>query len=296
MAGRKYAPAVIRAGLTVTGDSDKLVIGFKDQTMIPALTRRLYVVAWLMLGAIATLYLFTLLQPARDTGDMVASVFAPAGSPMAKKTTAPDDPSLSRALVHMRNEIKRLKTSLASANEKNAAQKATLKTLAGAVDQTTTAALPANTGASQPGDTGNNKPALARPAPKVEITMLDMPGDGFARGAGAVSNSPLPIAGQNKPTRTLFAVELANGLKADEIDVRWAGIKRRHTELLGQLQPRGVKAHSGNPGEKGRLALVAGPFNNATAAAQLCARLITAGAQCKGTIFAGTPVGGMAAR
>ena len=264
--------------------------------MTPVLTRRLYVIAWLMLGSIATLYLYTLLQPARYAGDLRASLFAPVRSLMANKTTTPDDPALSQALVHMRKEINRLKTSLAAANKQNAAQKAQLKTLAGAVDQMTTAALPPDPGASDPGDTGNKELVLATPAPKVEITMLQMPGDGFAHGAGALPDSPLPIAGQSKPTQTVFAVELANGLKVDEIDARWAGIKRRHGKLLGQLQPRSVKVHAGNPGDVGRLALIAGPFNNAAAAAQLCARLIAAGAQCKGIIFAGTPLGGMAAR
>ena len=262
--------------------------------MTPVLTRRLYVVAWLMLGSLSTLYLYTLLQPGRDAGYLSATLFAPARSLMANKTTTPDDPAVSQALVNMRNEINRLKTSLAAANKENTAQKAHLRTLAGAVDQMTTAALPPDPGASEPGDTGKKKSVLATPAPKVKITMLQMPRDGFAHRASP--DSPLPVAGQSKPTRTVFAVQLANGLKADEIDARWAGIKRRHGKLLGQLQPRGVKAQAGNPGDKGRLALVAGPFNNAAAAAQLCARLIAAGAQCKGTIFAGTPVGGMAAR
>lgn len=264
--------------------------------MTPALTRRVYVIAWLMLGSIATLYLYTLLQPGRDAGGIIASLFAPGRSPMANKTTTPDDPALSQALVHMRNEINRLRTSLAAANKQNAAQKAQLMTLAVTVDQMSTAALPPDPGPSRPNDAGNREPARATPAPKVEITMLEMPRDGFANNADALPDSPLPVAGQSKPTRTMFAVELANELTADEIDARWAGIKRRHGSLLGQLQPRGVMVHAGNPGDRGRLALVAGPFSNAAAAARLCARLIAAGAQCKGTVFAGTPVGGMAAR
>ena len=124
--------------------------------------------------------------------------------------------------------------------------------------------------------------------------MLQMPGDGFAE--YDLRGSPLPIAGQRDPTRTLFAVELAKGLEPDEINARWVDLIQRHAKLLGQLQPRGVKAQPGVQGDDGRLALIAGPFNNAAAAARLCARLSAEGDKCEGTIFAGTPVGDIAAR
>ncbi|MFQ5625810.1 MAG: hypothetical protein ACE5FM_04055 [Methyloligellaceae bacterium] len=262
--------------------------------MTPAITRRLYVTAWFMLGGIALVYFFTLLQSAREANGTQSSTLAPAGSVFAKKTTPPADPAVSQALTHMRREIDRLKASLEAVNKENAAQKAHIKTLETAFGQPATSALPPESGPSEPDDSRKEDSLQSTPAPKVEVTMLQMPGDGFAE--YGLPGSPLPIAGERKPTRTLFAVELAKGLEPDEINARWVGLTRRHAKLLGQLQPRGVKAQPGVQDDDGRLALIAGPFNNAAAAARLCARLIAAGAKCEGTIFAGTPVGDIAAR
>ncbi|GBE43941.1 hypothetical protein BMS3Bbin10_02025 [bacterium BMS3Bbin10] len=262
--------------------------------MTPAMTRRLYVTAWLMLGAIALVYFFTLFQSFGGPKDTTASAPASAPALFSNKAIAPADPAVSQALARMRDEIDRLKASLEGANKENAALKAHVGTLEAAFGQSTTAALPREPKPMEAGEKKEEKSAQSTPAPKVEITMLPMPGDGFA--SDGLPGSPLPISGQSEPTRTLFAVELAKGLKPDEVAKRWKWLKLRHDKLLGQLKPRSVKVLSGNRSKGGGMTLVAGPFSNAAAAARLCARLIAAGAKCKGTIFAGSPVGGVASR
>ena len=129
--------------------------------------------------------------------------------------------------------------------------------------------------------------------PKVVTIVLDMPTDGFA---DDFPEAPLPIAGQAPPKRTLFAVELASGLKADTLDARWSELKRRHPKLLDKLQPRSVKTKSDAQGGVESHRLIVGPFKNAAAAARLCARLAAAGAKCEGAVFSGKPVGNVAAR
>ena len=131
------------------------------------------------------------------------------------------------------------------------------------------------------------------PAPEVEITLLDMPTDGFAVHFPA---APLPISGQVAPKRTLFAVELVSGLKADALETRWRELKTRHPKLLDKLQPRSVKVSATAQGGTESHKLVVGPFENAAAAARLCARLNAAGAKCEGAVFSGKPMGNVAAR
>ncbi len=262
--------------------------------MTPAVTRRLYVTAWLMLGAIALVYFFTLFQSFSGWNGRTASTPASAPEILSGTTSAPADKTLSRALVRMRGEIDRLKGSLKAATKENAALKAHIGTLEAAFGQTTTASLPRESMPAEPGEKKEENTAQSAPAPEVEITMLAMPVDGFAR--NNLQGSPLPISGQGKPTRTLFGVELASGLKPNAVEARWSDLKRRHGKLLGQLQPRSVKVLTAVKNSQGDMTLVAGPFSNAAAAARLCARLIAAGAKCKGTIFAGSPLGDVASR
>lgn len=260
--------------------------------MTSAMTRRLYVMSWLMLGAIALVYFFTLFQSYRasQTAQMTPSPIA--GPETGNGPAAAADPSLSRALVRMRSEIDLLKGSLEAANKENSALKAHVATLESAFGPTT-ASLPRETTKPVARTIRKEADARAAPAPKVDITMLDMPTDGFADG---FPEAPLPIAGQTAPKRTLFAVELAAGLKAADIDARWSELRRRHSKLLNKLQPRSIKTGSGTQGDAGSHKLVVGPFGNAAAAARLCARLSAAGAKCEGAVFTGKPVGNVAAR
>ena len=120
-----------------------------------------------------------------------------------------------------------------------------------------------------------------------------MPGNGFAE--VGIEQAPLPIAGPRSPTRTLFAIQLAEKLKPGSSSARWIELKRRHAGILSHLQPRTVAIPSKGPKKKA-VTLIAGPFNNAASAALACARLIAAGTKCKSTIYTGTPIAKVATR
>ncbi len=256
------------------------------------MTSRFYVISWLMLGTIALVYFFMLFQS--YDGSKTAQMTPSPKAKQASRGTTPkeSDPSLSRALVRMRSEIDLLKGSLEASKKENAALKAHIKTLESAFGPATSA-LPREPEKPVPGTLRKEAAAHSAPAPKVEISMLDMPTDGFALDFPV---APLPIAGQAAPKRTLFAVELATGIKADALDEKWNALKRRHPKLLDKLQPRSVKAALGDGGRYNSHKLIVGPFENAAAAARLCARLNAAGAECEGAVFSGKPVGNVAAR
>jgi hypothetical protein len=245
-----------------------------------------------MLGTIALVYFFTLFQSysGLETAQMTPSSFAKSANRNNSPTVT--DPSLSQALVRMRSEIDLLKGSIEASNKENSALKAHIKTLESAFGPST-ASLPPQSEKPVPSTIREEAVSSSAPAPKVVTIVLDMPTTGFA---DDFHEAPLPIAGQDAPKRTLFAVELASGIKADALDARWGELKRRHPKLLDKLQPRSIKTNSGTQGSAESHKLVVGPFKNAAAAARLCARLNAAGAKCEGTVFSGTPLGNIAAR
>ena len=266
--------------------------------MTSTMTRRLYVISWLMLGAIALVYFFTLFQTYQNPKSAQTAPSDLARSQTGEKPAEKTDPSLSQALVRMRSEIDQLKGSLEAANKENSALKAHIKTLESTFGQSTSALPPTSTHPRQseepvPSTMEKEADSRSAPAPKVAISLLDMPTDGFAV---EFPEAPLPIAGQSSPKRTLFAIELASGLKATALDARWSELKQRHPKLLDKLQPRSVKAMPAAPGDSKTHKLVVGPFKNAASAARLCARLSAAGAKCEGAIFSGAPIGTVAAR
>jgi len=245
-----------------------------------------------MLGAIALVYFFTLFQTYQNPKSAQTAPSDLARSQTGEKPAEKTNPSLSQALVRMRSEIDQLKGSLEAANKENSALKAHIKTLESAFGPPT-AALPRQSEQPVPSTMEKEADSRSAPAPKVAITLLDMPTDGFAV---EFPEAPLPIAGQSSPKRTLFAIELASGLKATALDARWSELKRRHPKLLDKLQPRSVKTKPGARGNGESHKLVVGPFNNAAAAARLCARLNAAGGKCEGTVFSGKPLGNVAVR
>jgi hypothetical protein len=260
--------------------------------MTSAMTRRLYVISWLMLGTIAIVYFFTLFQSYRNSHGAQMSSLRAVPVVTKEKQPEPIDPSLSQALARMRDEIKLLKGSLDTTIKENLALKAHIKSLEEAFGPST-ASLPTETKKPAPGRIRKKAAKVSAPAPKVVTIVLGMPSDGFA---DDFDESPLPIAGQSSPKRTLFAVELASGLKEGALDGHWSKLKKKHPKLLSKLQPRGVKSSTGSPSGIESHKLIVGPFENAASAARLCARLNAAGANCEGTVFTGSPIGNIAAR
>lgn len=259
--------------------------------MMSALTRRLYVTAWFALGAIALGYFLFLFQSVRTPGNEVAESSIFSRSPLSSSDPTVDDPALSQAIARMSSEIESLKSALEAARKENAALTAHVRTLESAFGPTT-AALPPQTKAPERSSLKDENDKSADQAPKVQITMMPMPADGFSN---EFEKAPLPIAGPTKPMHTLFAVEVATGLKGDRVQSRWREIEQKYAKHLAGLQPRKVRStqeSSGNPTYR----LVVGPFRNAAAAALMCARLSLTGLDCSGTVYGGDPIGEVANR
>ncbi len=265
--------------------------------MTAALTQRLYVAAWVLLGTISLGYFFVLFQntfqPASDTA--VASA-TPTGSTTDRKslTTVSTDPGVNQALAHMRKEIDRLRASLDTAHREKIALQTHIRALESAYGPTT-ASIPPQPRRPRADDVlqdeDNAGVTRTGPRPNVDVSMLPMPGDGFD---DAIPESPLPIAGRQKPRRTQFAVELGSRLTAAMLGGRWEDLVGRHGALLQDLQPHAVPIARVRGVE--RYSLIAGPFTNAAGAARLCAQLNAAGTTCEGTVFSGKPLSKLAAR
>lgn len=126
----------------------------------------------------------------------------------------------------------------------------------------------------------------ARPAGEaVSVTHSSMPEDGF--GDIGIEASPLPVAGNGRAMRTLFAVELASGASPEAVRKKWAELGAEHKALLAGLQAR--HKGDGDAGDDAGVRLIAGPFPNAAEAARLCASLRAAGTDCTEAVFGGKP-------
>ncbi|MDA7946744.1 MAG: hypothetical protein MPJ78_04635 [Hyphomicrobiaceae bacterium] len=265
--------------------------------MTPVLTRRLYIVTWLLLGAISLGYFYALFQHTYrpSLSDAVASLPSTDGTQAKTPSLAATaDPGVSRALSHMRQEIDRLRASLDAAEREKAALQAHIRELEAAYGPSTASIPPEpkNPRADDlTPDRANARKERSGPRPKVDVTMLPMPADGFVE---EIPEAPLPIAGRAKPRRTQFAVRLAAGLTAAATAKRWKELVGRHGTLLQDLSPHAVPLASARGNR--RYSLIAGPFKNAAGAALLCARINAAGTTCEGTVFSGEPLDRLAAR
>lgn len=246
-----------------------------------ALARRLYVTAWFALAAVALAYFIHLFQQARDPGSPPLLTSVLSTSPLSQEIPEPSDPSVAQAIARMTSEIESLKSTLEAAQKENAALKAHLRTLEQAYGPST-AALPPEPekptkAVKQDPNSGSDEKRS-----RMNVTMLPLPSTGFPQD---IQEAPLPVAQPTEPKRTVFAVELAKGLQAGEVEKRWKDLATKHGALLAKLEPRMVRSGSGDD-----YALVAGPFKNAAASAFMCARLSLAGLDCSGTVFSGDPL------
>lgn len=258
--------------------------------MMSALTSRLYVLAWLLMAAVALGYfafLFRSVQYPSSTASL-KSVFSQ--SPLSGGDAETADPAVAQALTRMTTEIEILKSALVAARKENTALSAHVRTLESAFGPSTGALPPPAPPNKERVTTGTpDKKSNARSS--INVEMHPMPIDGFSE---ELEKAPLPVARPATSMRTLFAVEIATGLSADATQPRWTELRKRHPGLLGKLEPRKVEVKVGTG--KASYKLVAGPFNNAAAAALMCARLSIAGLNCTGAVFNGTPLGTVAGR
>jgi hypothetical protein len=86
-------------------------------------------------------------------------------------------------------------------------------------------------------------------------------------------------------THTRFALGLDLHDTITELKEEWSSLSQRMGNILGDLQARAL--HQGTEAGTIKYRLVIGPFANAQAAADRCARLQTRGVRCSQTVFGG---------
>jgi len=99
----------------------------------------------------------------------------------------------------------------------------------------------------------------------------------------AASEEPV----QEKTVRpTEFGVDLGSANSVEGLRAVWRGALKRVPDLVGALQPL-IVVREGHNGLGMRLHLVAGPLNDAAAAAKLCAAVLAHRHRCETALFDG---------
>ena len=137
---------------------------------------------------------------------------------------------------------------------------------------------------------GNQRPADGQLADDVEVGFQPLPLDLRADDpAAAPSQSDIHqhLASMAHPaarnlateiSRTRFAVEIGSGDTMGDVRELWRRLSREHRPLIGGLDPAVAIAEQDGAL---KLRLLAGPFQNAADAIQLCALLVGRGVDCR---------------
>ena len=248
-------------------------------------TLRHSAVSWAGLAAIAIIYLGSLvafeeLDPSNRLGpktvaDRIMSTQPERPARPAGPASEADESELRAGQIKLTAELRSLRRRINELNRRKDALESRLTALESALGPMTSA-IPKET-----------SPKPKRRTPSVSIAMSPMPSQGFSD--TGMRKSPLPVATPPPPTRTMFAVELGSGPTTAALAARWRTLRSRHGAALAQLEARSAKAIDGVTA-KNRVRLLVGPFKNAAGAIKLCVRLKAADANCKVTVFAGTPL------
>lgn len=102
-----------------------------------------------------------------------------------------------------------------------------------------------------------------RPPPALEPEKMDLP-------APPVAETPAPAAAA--ANGSLFKIQLAAVRSEDGVMKEWDRLRRRHSDLLGSLEPSVMRADLG-PGKGVFFRLRAGPLADEGKAKDLCAKL-----------------------
>jgi hypothetical protein len=228
-------------------------------------------IAWLGLGGSALLYLTYLMAATDQFAALLPKVTVQPDAPVAAPVIEAENPADADRLRAEVTNLRRAVQDLHAANEKLRRRLAELQSALGP----TTGSLP---GTQIPAP----RQAAAPAEPRISVTYMPLPRDGF--GDTRLDASPIPIANGAAPTKTLFAIAIAEAKSSDSLRRRWLALKAEHGELLDGLEARQIEA-AGQP--KANLRLLAGPFANAAEAARLCARFKATNVTCTETVFEG---------
>jgi hypothetical protein len=137
---------------------------------------------------------------------------------------------------------------------------------------------PAASKLTEPEPAANTVPALPPPQTVANAPSMTEPPDAAA---------PAPALPTIALQRTEFGVDLGGANSVDGLRALWRGLlKYRANKALSELRPIIVVKERSN-GLGMQLRLVAGPLNDAAAAAKLCATLTENDRSCETTVFDG---------
>ena len=102
----------------------------------------------------------------------------------------------------------------------------------------------------------------------------------------AHKNEALEAAPEKTVKPAEFGVDLGSANSVEGLRAVWRGALKRVPQFVGSLQPL-IVVREGQNGLGLRLHLVAGPLNDAAAAAKLCASLISNRHRCETALFDG---------
>jgi hypothetical protein len=138
---------------------------------------------------------------------------------------------------------------------------------------------PAATKLTEPEPAANTVPALPPPQTVANAPAMTEP--------DAAPPAPTPVLPAIAVQRTEFGVDLGGANSVDGLRALWRGLlKYRANKALTELRPIIVVKERSN-GLGMQLRLVAGPLNDAAAAAKLCATLTENDRSCETTVFDG---------
>lgn len=128
--------------------------------------------------------------------------------------------------------------------------------------------------------------------PKTSDAHTPLPHEegGFGPLTVASLAPPKPEPAEAAPEKIVrpveFGVDLGSANSVEGLRAVWRGALKRVPDLVGSLQPL-IVVREGQNGLGLRLHLIAGPLNDAAAAAKLCASLIANRHRCETTLFDG---------
>jgi hypothetical protein len=123
-------------------------------------------------------------------------------------------------------------------------------------------------------------PDAGTPAASAPVASAPASTPAAAAAAPAVPEPQEPVS-----SKAAFGVDIGGGPTLASLRAAWDRIRRNHARLLEGLQPV-IAVRDGRSGQI-ELRLVAGPIDNAAAAARLCASLAAAGLSCQPTAYDG---------
>lgn len=129
-------------------------------------------------------------------------------------------------------------------------------------------------------------PDAAAPQPHEEGQFGPLTVASLAPKPEAIKTEATEAAPEKTVKPTEFGVDLGSANSVEGLRAVWRGALKRVPDLVGSLQPL-IVVREGQNGLGLRLHLVAGPLNDAAAAAKLCASLLASRHRCETSLFDG---------